>query len=128
VGATHVVTYRYFHHNNGENLILDSAELQDHQVDILFIGGADVLHRQALGALSRHFRVHPKDGTGHLDNVSGTGQFLEILKGARWLMRVTGINFSYPTLWQRSGCPNLVPFASPASECRGLSGPANSFG
>ena len=87
-----------FHYQSGGYLTLDSADLYDHQVEVLFIGGADAMRRQALGALSRHLRVHPMEGTGHLDIACGTGRFLEILKEAHPRMRVTGIDLSHPYL------------------------------
>ena len=87
-----------FHYQSGGYLTSASADLYDHQVEVLFIGGADAMRRQALGALSRHLRVHRMDGAGHLDIACGTGRFLEILKDAHPRMRVTGIDLSHAYL------------------------------
>jgi len=87
-----------FHYQSGGYLTSGSANLYDHQVEVLFIGGADAMRRQALGALSQHLRVHPMDGAGHLDIACGTGRFLEILKDAHPRMRVTGIDLSHAYL------------------------------
>ena len=87
-----------FHYQSGGYLTSESAKLYDHQVEILFIGGADATRRQALGALSKHLRTHPIARTGHLDIACGTGRFLEMLKDAHPRMRAIGIDLSHPYL------------------------------
>jgi ubiquinone/menaquinone biosynthesis C-methylase UbiE len=118
-----------FHYQSGGYLTADSAELYDHQVEVLFIGGADAMRRQAIGALSQHLRAHPIDETGHLDIACGTGRFLEMLKEAHPRMRVTGIDLSHPYLmaakrllkpWSRAGFLQANAEAFPF--------PDNSFG
>ena len=41
-----------FHYQSGGYLTDESAALYDHQVEVLFVGGADAMRRQCLGALT----------------------------------------------------------------------------
>lgn len=87
-----------FHYQSGGYLTAESAELYDHQVEVLFVGGADAMRRQALAALARHSRDAGVLPDLHLDVACGTGRFLRMLKDARPRLRVAGIDLSLPYL------------------------------
>ena len=87
-----------FHYQSGGYLTPESAELYDHQVEVLFVGGADAMRRQALAALGRFQRSSPQREVRHLDIACGTGRFLELLKTAHPRWRVAGIDLSPPYL------------------------------
>jgi len=101
-----------FHYQSGGYLTDESAELYDHQVEVLFVGGADAMRRQCLGALVQYLRTAPGREAAHLDVACGTGRFLAMLKDARPRLRVTGTDLSLPYLretrrglanWSRTG-------------------------
>lgn len=87
-----------FHYQSGGYLTEGSAELYDHQVEVLFVGGADAMRRQALAALARFVRNRGRVNTRHLDVACGTGRFLTMLKQARPRQRVVGLDLSLPYL------------------------------
>ena len=87
-----------FHYQSGGYLTEGSAELYDHQVEVLFVGGADAMRRQALAGLSRFLRGPGGRNARHLDIACGTGRFLTILKQARPRQRVVGLDLSPPYL------------------------------
>jgi len=118
-----------FHYQSGGYLTSASAQLYDHQVEVLFIGGADAMRRRALGALSQHLRTHSMDETGHLDIACGTGRFLTLLKDAHPRMRVTGIDLSHPYLLAAKR--SLTPWSRARllqANAEALPFPDNSFG
>ena len=51
-----------FHYQSGGWLTDDSAALYDHQVEVLFTGGADAMRRQALVPIGDWLRVHRAEG------------------------------------------------------------------
>ena len=87
-----------FHYQSGGYLTEGSAELYDHQVEVLFIGGADAMRRQALAGLARFLRGLGRSNARHLDIACGTGRFLTMLKQARPRQRVVGLDLSPPYL------------------------------
>ena len=91
-----------FHYQSGGYLTNQSADLYDHQVEVLFIGGADAMRRQALASLIRYLRQFEHCATKHLDVACGTGRFLKMLKQARPRQRVIGLDLSLPYLREAS--------------------------
>ena len=87
-----------FHYQSGGYLTSESAKLYDHQVEVLFIGGADAMRRQALAETTRYFRKSTTRESNHLDIACGTGRFLAMLKSAYPRLRITGIDLSHPYL------------------------------
>ncbi len=87
-----------FHYQSGGYLTEGSAELYDHQVEVLFVGGADAMRRQALAGLARFLRGPEGRKACHLDIACGTGRFLTMLKQARPRQRVVGLDLSAPYL------------------------------
>ncbi|MED6309582.1 MAG: class I SAM-dependent methyltransferase, partial [Pseudomonadota bacterium] len=96
----------------------------DHQVEVLFVGGADAMRRQCLGALTAFLQTTADRKAKHLDIACGTGRFLAMLKDARPRLRVTGTDLSQPYLreaqrnladWSRTGLVHAnaeeLPFA-----------------
>lgn len=69
-----------FHFQTDGWLSADSAALYDHQVEVLFGGGADAMRRQALVPLAALFRERPVRGARLLDVGAGTGRFLRAVK------------------------------------------------
>ena len=113
-----------FHYQSGGYLTDESAALYDHQVEVLFVGGADAMRRQCLGALTAFLQTTAVRKANHLDIACGTGRFLAMLKDARPRLRVTGTDLSQPYLretqrnladWSRTGLVHAnaeeLPFA-----------------
>ena len=92
-----------FHYQSGGYLTEDSAELYDHQVEVLFVGGADAMRRQALAAQIRHMRTSRHPAHRHLDVACGTGRYLRFLKECQPRLRVAGIDLSRPYLERARG-------------------------
>ncbi len=88
-----------FHFQSDGYLSQASAERYDHQVEVLFGGGAAAMRRQALvplrGALSRLAGRHP---ARLLDIGCGTGSFLREVKRNHPRLAVTGLDLSAPYL------------------------------
>ncbi len=96
---------RKFHFQSDGYLSAASAERYDHQVEVLFGGGAAAMRRQALvplrGALGREaLRRHAgaPGGARLLDLGCGTGAFLHEVKRNYPRLGVTGIDLSAPYL------------------------------
>ena len=118
-----------FHYQSGGYLTDESAALYDHQVEVLFVGGADAMRRQCLGALTAFLQTTAVRKANHLDIACGTGRFLAMLKDARPRLRVTGTDLSQPYLretqrnladWSRTGLVHAnaeeLPFADASYE------------
>lgn len=118
-----------FHYQSGGYLTPESASLYDHQVEVLFVGGADTMRRQALAATAAFLQRRSVRTSSHLDIACGTGRFLEMLKDAHPRLRVTGIDLSHPYLqtaqgrlsrWSRTallqGNAEALPFADATFE------------
>src|SRR6266849_5925319 len=96
---------RKFHFQSDGYLSEASAERYDHQVEVLFGGGAAAMRRQALvplrGALGRPTLRHYPDWPGAvkmLDIGCGTGAFLREVKRNYPRLAVTGLDLSAPYL------------------------------
>ena len=117
---------RKFHFQSDGYLSQASAERYDHQVEVLFGGGAAAMRRQALVPLRGALRSHA-GGAGNarlLDIGCGTGAFLREVKRNHPRLGVTGLDLSAPYLrvarrrlrpWSRArlieGASEAMPFA-----------------
>lgn len=64
---------RNFHFQNGGYLNDKSAELYNHQVEVLFAGTANVMRRQIIPSLKNHFNMSDGEGLRFLEIGSGVG-------------------------------------------------------
>jgi ubiquinone/menaquinone biosynthesis C-methylase UbiE len=87
---------RKFHFQSDGYLSEASAERYDHQVEVLFGGGAAAMRRQALVPLRRALRA--ASGAKLLDIGCGTGAFLREVKRNYPRLAVTGLDLSAPYL------------------------------
>lgn len=71
---------RNFHYQTDGYLSARSAALYDHQVEVLFLGGAAAMRRQALVPLAAYVRRQRGQTLRLLDIGSGTGDFLTFVK------------------------------------------------
>ena len=116
-----------FHFQSDGYLSAASAERYDHQVEVLFGGGAAAMRRQALVPLRAALAeqdAHPHTTPRLLDLACGTGSFLREVK-ANWpRLHVTGLDLSPHYLavarrtlasWSRTrlveGAAEAMPFA-----------------
>ncbi len=86
-----------FHYQSDGYLSAESAELYDHQVELVFSGTADAMRRHAIKALSlaRKIDSYPSDAQIKiLDIGCGTGHFAVELKRHFPLSEVTGLDLS----------------------------------
>lgn len=88
---------RNFHFQTGGYLTEESAELYEHQVEILFSGAADPMRRLIIPLLKQ---AHSGDGEGlhFLEVAAGTGRMTRFLKLAYPKAKVTVLDLSYPYL------------------------------
>lgn len=112
---------RNFHFQEDGYLSQSSAELYDHQVELLFVGAADAMRRLIIAPLKRHF--HGSDGAGlrFLELGCGTGSATIFLKAAFPAAEIVAIDLSKPYLEQarrrvsgvdfREGSADDLPFA-----------------
>jgi ubiquinone/menaquinone biosynthesis C-methylase UbiE len=116
-----------FHFQSDGYLSGASAERYDHQVEVLFGGGAAAMRRQALVPLKGALVRHPVSGRGAarlLDVACGTGRFLREVKANYPRLHVTGLDLSPHYLavanrtlerWSRTrfveGAAEAMPFA-----------------
>ncbi len=83
-----------FHFQTGGWLSPDSAEIYDHQVEVLFGGGADAMRRQALVPLAAFLRGRRTAETRLIDIACGTGRFLTFVKDNYPRLPVTALDLS----------------------------------
>ncbi len=84
-----------FHYQTDGYLSRHSAELYDHQVEVLFGGGADAMRRQALVPLRRVLAERGgARGARLLDLACGTGRFLREVKANHPRLHVTALDLS----------------------------------
>ncbi|MFC7333862.1 class I SAM-dependent methyltransferase [Rhodocista pekingensis] len=93
--------YRQNFHFQTDGYLSDrSARLYDHQVEVLFGGGADAMRRQVLVPLAEHLRGRPVRDLRLLDVAAGTGRFLTFVKDNWPRLDVTALDLSAPYLAQ----------------------------
>lgn len=83
-----------FHYQTGGWLSQESAALYDHQVEVLFTGGADAMRRQALVPLGDWLRARGPAATPMLDVACGTGRFLADVARAHPSLPLAGLDMS----------------------------------
>lgn len=83
-----------FHFQTDGWLSRHSARLYDHQVEVLFGGGADAMRRQALVPLRRVLERRRLRGARLLDFGCGTGRFLSFVKDNYPRLPVTALDLS----------------------------------
>jgi ubiquinone/menaquinone biosynthesis C-methylase UbiE len=86
-----------FHFQSGGYLSGESAERYDHQVEVLFGGGAAAMRRQALVPLKQALAGQTaagRDAPRLLDVACGTGRFLREVKANYPRLHVTGLDLS----------------------------------
>lgn len=98
-----------FHYQTGGYLTEESARLYDHQVEVLFGGGADAMRRQALVPIFKHLRDRRLADCRLLDVAAGTGRFLTFVKDNHPRLPVTALDLSPAYL--REARRNLAPWA-----------------
>lgn len=87
-----------FHYQTGGYLTEESARLYDHQVEVLFGGGADAMRRRALVPVAEYLHTRPVRGARLLDVAAGTGRFLAMVKENFPVLDVTALDLSRPYL------------------------------
>jgi len=110
---------RAFHFQSDGYLSEASAERYDHQVEVLFGGGAAAMRRQALVPLRAAVRQAGAGQARLLDIGCGTGAFLREVKRNHPRLAVTGIDLSAPYLTvarRRLGAWSRVRFVAAAGE------------
>ena len=83
---------RQYHWQKGGYLTERSAKLYDLGVELLFIGGADVMRRQVIPPMTAAYRHHPRPRV--LDVACGTGHTLAQIKTALPNAELSGIDLS----------------------------------
>jgi ubiquinone/menaquinone biosynthesis C-methylase UbiE len=114
-----------FHFQTDGYLSRASADRYDHQVEVLFGGGAAAMRRQALVPLKRAIGGRP--GARLLDLACGTGQFLRQVKTNYPRLHVTGLDLSPHYLdaarltlqaWSRVALVHAAAEAMPFADAR----------
>nr|WP_209880094.1 class I SAM-dependent methyltransferase [Azospirillum soli] len=98
-----------FHFQTGGYLTEESARLYDHQVEVLFGGGADAMRRQTLVPIFEHLKTRRVADCRLLDVAAGTGRYLTFVKDNHPRLPVTALDLSAAYL--REARRNLAPWA-----------------
>ncbi|MBI1774740.1 MAG: methyltransferase domain-containing protein [Proteobacteria bacterium] len=101
-----------FHYQSDGYLSAKSARLYDHQVETLFIGGADAMRRRLLVPLAELLRRRGRRPSRLLDLGCGTGRLLHQIKANHPRLATFGLDLSPPYLTEArrslDGCSKLV--------------------
>jgi ubiquinone/menaquinone biosynthesis C-methylase UbiE len=89
-----------FHYQTDGWFSRESARHYDHQVEVLFGGGADAMRRQALVPLRTALAHSGVRGAHLVDLACGTGRFLSFVKDNYPCLKVTALDLSPPYLDQ----------------------------
>ena len=88
---------RNFHFQTDGYLSNDSADLYEHQVEILFSGSADAMRRLIIPQLKSAY-AGQGEGLHFLEIAGGTGRLTRFMKLAYPKARITVLDLSYPYL------------------------------
>lgn len=91
---------RNFHHQTDGYLSQHSAQLYQHQVEILFSGAADAMRRMIIPQLKRHFKSSDGTGLNFLEIGSGTGALTRFIALAFPKAKITCVDLSADYLKQ----------------------------
>lgn len=83
-----------FHYQTDGWLSRRSARIYDNQVEVLFMGSADAMRRQALLPIADMLRTIGQRGARLIDIACGTGRFLREVKNNWPRLAVTGLDLS----------------------------------
>ncbi len=100
---------RNFHYQTGGYLTEKSAELYEHQVEILFSGAADAMRRLILPQLKTCFPHTEGDGLHFLEVAGGTGRLTQFVKLTFPKAKITLMDLSHPYL--KKAQENLKSFS-----------------
>lgn len=89
---------RNYHFQSGGYLTEHSAELYEHQVEILFAGAADAMRRLLLKPLKAHFPYTKGEGLHFLEVAAGTGRLSRFVKLTFPKAKITVMDLSHPYL------------------------------
>lgn len=85
---------RNFHYQTDGYLSAESASLYDHQVEVLFVGGAAAMRRQTMPEIREALRGRKQSETVLLDLACGTGTYLAFVKRNLPRLNVIGVDLS----------------------------------
>lgn len=88
---------RNFHFQTDGYLSEKSADLYEHQVEILFSGAADAMRRLLIPLIKRNF-AGDGEGLHFLEVAAGTGRLTRFMKLAYPKAKITVLDLSYPYL------------------------------
>ncbi len=112
-----------FHFQTDGYLSRRSARLYDHQVEVLFAGGADAMRRQALVPLGAALAERRVAETRLIDVGCGTGRFLTFVKDNYPRLQVTALDLSGAYLAEARNQLRAwrgIDFVEAAAEASGL--------
>jgi ubiquinone/menaquinone biosynthesis C-methylase UbiE len=107
-----------FHFQTDGYLTERSARLYDHQVEVLFGGGADAMRRQVLVPIFNYLRDRRVADCRLLDVAAGTGRFLTFVKDNHPRLPVTALDLSAAYLKETRR--RLAPWARTSSVVQAL--------
>jgi ubiquinone/menaquinone biosynthesis C-methylase UbiE len=99
---------RNFHYQSGGYLTDKSADLYEHQVEILFSGAGDAMRRLLLPLLKEKF-PHNGEGLHFLEVAAGTGRLTRFVKLTFPKAKITVMDLSWPYL--KKAQSNLADFS-----------------
>jgi ubiquinone/menaquinone biosynthesis C-methylase UbiE len=99
---------RNYHFQTGGYLTKKSAELYEHQVEILFSGAADAMRRLILPMMKAHFPYTQGEGLHFLEVAAGTGRLTRFVKLIFPKAKITVMDVSHPYL--KKAQENLADF------------------
>lgn len=105
-----------FHYQSGGWLSEASAKRYDYQVEVVFLGAADAMRRQALPPLVEYARMRPGHRLQIVDLACGTGRFLNFVKAAIPRAKLTGIDLSPAYITEAKRCFRRAVFTQGALE------------
>jgi ubiquinone/menaquinone biosynthesis C-methylase UbiE len=90
--------HRNFHFQGDGYLSDDSAELYEHQVEVLFAGSADAMRRLIIAPMKKHFNNSDGEGLKFLEVGAGTGRATKFVRLAFPKAKIVSIDLSSPYL------------------------------